>query len=78
MTRTNIMFVKGQVLNTNETLQLDQCLQNGIFTLALQGDGNLCLYGAGEFIWQTGTNDRDVRTGTMQEDGNFCLRNRIS
>ena len=60
----------GQALQVNESL----VSPNGQFSLVLQPDGNLVLYEqAGQPVWASGTDGREVSTATMQEDGNLVL-----
>ena len=63
-------------LNPGESLQVDESLTspNGQFSLRLQEDGNLVLYGQdGQPMWATGTDGQEVSTATMQADGNVVL-----
>jgi hypothetical protein len=46
---------------------------NGKFTLDMQGDGNLVLYGAGLVLWDSGTVHDAGDYATMQSDGNFVI-----
>jgi hypothetical protein len=58
---------------------------NGVFTLAMQSDGNLVLYQnasvspsgvwSGTPVWATGTNGKPVAFALMQTDGNLVLYN---
>lgn len=44
------------------------------FTLVLQADGNLVLYGpGGSVLWASGTDGQPVLQAVMQEDGNFVV-----
>lgn len=49
----------------------DSC--DGRFSLAMQTDGNLVLYGLGRPLWWTGTNGSDGFAAVLQGDGNFVL-----
>ena len=63
-------------LNPGDTLQVDESLEspNGQFSLRLQEDGNLVLYGqGGQPLWASGTDGQEVATATMQDDGNLVL-----
>jgi hypothetical protein len=63
-------------LNPGESLQVDESLgsSNGQFSLVLQEDGNLVLYGQdGQPVWASGTDGQDVTRATMQDDGNLVL-----
>ncbi len=46
---------------------------NSRFTLILQEDGNLVLYGPDRALWATGTDGREGRAAIMQPDGNLVL-----
>jgi hypothetical protein len=62
---------QGEGINTNQHLSDD----SGIFSLNLQDDGNLVLYGCwGYSSWATGTdNSSKPRNLSMQSDGNLVL-----
>src|SRR5262249_35686730 len=63
-------------LTAAQGLQRDELLTspNGQFSLVLQQDGNLVLTDqAGQPVWASSTDGRDVSRATMQEDGNFVL-----
>jgi hypothetical protein len=63
-------------LRSGESLAVNRSItsQDGRFTLIMQGDGNLVLYGpAGRYRWDTGTNGRTVGQAIMQGDGNFVM-----
>lgn len=63
-------------LNPNDDLAVIGSItsQDGRFTLIMQGDGNLVLYGpGGRYRWDTGTNGRTVSQAIMQGDGNFVM-----
>src|SRR5574337_769935 len=63
-------------LNPNETLPIGSSItsQDGRFTLNMQGDGNLVLYGPnGKYRWDPATNGRSVTQTVMQSDGNFVI-----
>jgi hypothetical protein len=52
---------------------------DGVYTLAMQTDGNLVLYHNGKgALWATGTNGKGGHTAIMQTDGNFVLYNASS
>ena len=46
---------------------------SGRFTLDMQSDGNLVLYGAGLVLWDSGTAGDAPDYATMQGDGNFVI-----
>ena len=46
---------------------------NGRYTLDMQGDGNLVLYGAGLVLWDSGTVHEAGAYATLQGDGNFVI-----
>lgn len=46
---------------------------NGRFSLDMQSDGNLVLYGAGLVLWDSGTAGDAPDYATMQGDGNFVI-----
>jgi hypothetical protein len=47
---------------------------SGVYSLAMQTDGNLVLYHNGKgALWSTGTNGKDGYNAIMQGDGNFVL-----
>ncbi len=47
---------------------------DGVYTLAMQTDGNLVLYHNGKgALWATGTDGKGGHTAIMQTDGNFVL-----
>jgi hypothetical protein len=47
---------------------------DGVYTLAMQLDGNLVLYHGGKgALWATGTNGKNGYNAVMQGDGNFVL-----
>jgi hypothetical protein len=62
-------------LNPGQNLTSDQSItsQDGRFTLIMQGDGNLVLYGPRGPRWATGTNGRTVAQAVMQGDGNLVM-----
>lgn len=62
-------------LNGRQTLALNTRLNspNWGFTLKMQNDGNLVLYGIRGAIWSSGTNGEPVNKCVMQNDGNFVL-----
>ncbi|NPC93636.1 lectin [Bacillus sp. WMMC1349] len=62
-------LLPGQSLNSGESIQSP----NGQYTLILQQDGNLVLYGRGRALWSSGTHGRAVRFAIMQTDGNFVI-----
>ncbi len=66
----------GYLLGGNQQLDLGQYLQSPDkrYTLLLQSDGNLVLYGPGyHVLWQSGTSGQSVSRALMQTDGNFVL-----
>lgn len=56
-------LTRGQWLKSN----------NGQYTLVLQDDGNLVLYGRGQALWHSKTHGLAVRELVMQYDGNLVL-----
>jgi len=63
-------LTSGQRLRPNESLTSN----DGRFTLVMQGDGNLVLYGpGGRYRWDTGTWGRQIGQAVLQGDGNFVL-----
>jgi hypothetical protein len=62
-------------LHANEELLRGQSLQstNGYFSLVMQDDGNLVLYGPRGALWASNTAGIAVRTAIMQADSNFVL-----
>jgi hypothetical protein len=46
---------------------------NGRFSLDMQGDGNLVLYGAGLVLWDSGTGGDVPDQAVMQSDGNLVI-----
>ena len=62
-------------LMNGEKLERGQSLtsRNGAYTLTLQDDGNLVLYGAGQAVWATGTNGQNAERLEVQKDGNCVL-----
>lgn len=62
-------LLPGQRLNKGESL----ISSNGQYTLILQYDGNLVLYGRGRALWASNTNGRAVDYAIMQSDGNFVI-----
>lgn len=63
-------------LNPNESLLIGSSMtsQDGRFTLNMQGDGNLVLYGPnGKYRWDSATNGQSVTQTVMQSDGNFVI-----
>jgi hypothetical protein len=70
----------GSVLNKGQFLTPGDALQsnNGLFTLNMQHDGNLVLYGLDgawgwKAIWSSQTWGQSVRDAIMQADGNFVI-----
>jgi lysozyme len=60
----------GQGLTAGQSLS--SC--SGVYTLAMQADGNLVLYHNGKgATWSTGTNGKGGFNAVMQGDGNFVL-----
>ena len=64
----------ADTLGTNQTLYANQSLtsQNGAYTLIVQLDGNLVLYGPSGALWATNTGGSNARL-VMQLDGNLVL-----
>jgi hypothetical protein len=63
-------LTSGQRLTPNQSLTS----HDGRFTLVMQGDGNLVLYGpGGRYRWDTGTWGRQVEHAVMRSDGNLVL-----
>ena len=64
----------NDTLGTGQTLYVNQSKtsQNGAYTLTVQQDGNLVLYGPGGPVWATGTGGSNARL-VMQHDGNLVL-----
>lgn len=63
-------------LNPNESLPINSSItsQDGRFTLNMQGDGNLVLYGpSGKYRWDSATHGQSVTQTVMQGDGNFVI-----
>jgi hypothetical protein len=56
-------LLRGQSLNST----------NGHFSLVMQDDGNLVLYGPGRALWASNTAGRAVRAAIMQSDSNLVL-----
>jgi hypothetical protein len=48
---------------------------NGVYTLRLQSDGNLVLYGGGKALWNTQSAGKGANKLIMQSDGNLVLYN---
>ncbi|WP_156364409.1 GH25 family lysozyme [Curtobacterium sp. Leaf261] len=48
---------------------------NKQYTMNMQADGNLVVYGNGRALWSTGTSRNPGSTVVMQADGNFVLYN---
>jgi hypothetical protein len=65
-------LLAGQSITTGGSLTSD----DGVFTLSLQADGNVVLYGCNSIVptWSTRTNNSTAqRVFTMQTDGNLVL-----
>ncbi|WP_063915823.1 lectin [Paenibacillus elgii] len=62
-------------LSEGQSLAKGQWLQsnNGQYTLILQDDGNLVLYGRGKALWDSKTNGLAAKELVMQSDGNLVL-----
>ena len=63
-------------LNPNEQLSIGGSItsDDGRFTLILQSDGNLVIYGPGGIaVWATNTEGRSVVNAIMQSEGNFVI-----
>lgn len=70
------MASKGSFLTNDQFLSVDDYLvsPNGQYRLAMQGDGNLCVYGPSGWIWGTQALAPGGRFfAIMQSDGNFCV-----
>jgi hypothetical protein len=65
-------------LASNQSLAPGQTLtsRTGRYTLSLQADGNLVLYGAGAAYWASKTQSKVVSRLVMQDDGNLVLYDR--
>jgi hypothetical protein len=67
----------SDTLVANQSIGVNQSVQssNGMFSLVLQGDGNLVLYRQSDMtpLWASQTNGRVVNEAVMQGDGNFVL-----
>ena len=60
----------------NQTVKRNQAMRsaNGMYSLLMQNDGNLCIYKDGpNFVWGTMTQGKDGAMLRMQADGNLCL-----
>ncbi len=63
-------LTSGQRLTPNQSLTSN----DGRFTLIMQGDGNLVLYGpGGRYRWDTGTWGKQIEQAVLQSDGDFGL-----
>jgi subtilisin family serine protease len=63
-------LVRGQGLQPGQFLRS----QNGLYTLIMQGDGNLVLYNqAGQPLWHTNTHGNPGAFAIFQTDGNFVV-----
>lgn len=63
-------LVRGQSLQAGQFLRS----QNGLYTLVMQGDGNLVQYNqAGQALWHTSTHGSGATFAVMQGDGNFVI-----
>jgi hypothetical protein len=69
------LVARGDTMNPGEVLYLGQSLRsaNGRYTLILQWDHNLVLYGPTRALWATGTDHSLAAVCTMQTDGNLVL-----
>ncbi len=66
----------GSILSTNQQLSTSQYLRssNGQYTLYMQTDGNLVVYGNGCAVWGSGTNGTGNNNHlAMQNDGNLVI-----
>lgn len=65
------------VMEPDTALTVDQAMTscNGLYSLVMQGDGNVVLYQAGtsNALWHAGTHGTAGRVVVMQTDGNFVL-----
>ena len=67
---------QGDRLMPGEGLGVGQSIQDsgGQYTLVVQQDGNLCLYGGGNAVWNAGTyNHTEVYALLMRADGRLLL-----
>jgi len=63
-------LLRGQSLSAGQFLRS----QNGVYTLIMQGDGNLVQYNsAGQPLWHTSTYGSGAVVAVLQYDGNFVL-----
>ncbi|MBP2330478.1 subtilisin family serine protease [Kibdelosporangium banguiense] len=63
-------LIRGQSLSSGQVLRS----QNGLYTLAMQSDGNLVLYNqASQAIWHSSTGGNPGAFAIFQSDGNFVL-----
>jgi subtilisin family serine protease len=63
-------LVRGQFLTANQVLRSP----NGLYTLAMQADGNLVLYNqASQALWHTHTAGNPGAYAVFQTDGNFVV-----
>ncbi|MBE7485650.1 MAG: lectin [Polyangiaceae bacterium] len=62
-------------LQAGQSLGAGQTLTNckGNVTLAMQGDGNLVVYGPPGALWSSNTAGTPANVAVMQGDGNFVL-----
>ena len=69
-------FVNGTpTLYAGQCMYVGQSMVGGGYTLVLQPDGNLVIYGPGGWTWQTRTYGQPASMLCMQGDGNVVLRN---
>jgi hypothetical protein len=63
------VLAPDQALYANESVS--SC--NGLYTLVMQDDGNVVLYGDGTALWNSQTAGKPGSAVVMQSDGNFVL-----
>lgn len=60
----------GQDITINQGLRS----HNGLYSLIMQQDGNMCIYKNGDqFVWCSMTNNRQKNILKMQSDGNLVI-----
>jgi hypothetical protein len=65
----------GSVLAPDRALGVNESISscNGLYTLVMQGDGNVVLYGPSGAVWHSQTHGTAGQVVVMQGDGNFVL-----